>query len=123
MGSKMLGWVVDAGSPMIVITYFLVSVAFVLLRKREPDMERPMRVGGKGNVGIVVGAIAAVLCLFLFVLYLPVTPWSAELAWPSWTMFGLWLIAGVVMMFRLPGGVTPGPNAEHDLLTKLGKNH
>lgn len=123
LGSKMLGWVVDAGSPMIVITYFLVSVAFVLLRKREPDMERPMRVGGKGNVGIVVGAIAAVLCLFLFVLYLPVTPWSAELALPSWAMFGLWLIAGVVMMFRLPGGVKPGPNAENDLLTKLGKEH
>ncbi len=123
LGSKMLGWVVDAGSPMIVITYFLVSVAFVLLRKREPDMERPMRVGGKGSFGIVVGAISAVLCLFLFVLYLPVTPWSAQLAWPSWTMFGLWLVAGVVMMFRLPGGVSPGPNAENDLLTKLGKEH
>ncbi|PMD04050.1 APC family permease, partial [Brevibacterium paucivorans] len=68
LGSAMLGWVVDAGSPMIVITYFLVSIAFIKLRKKEPQMERPMRVGGKGNGGIVIGVISAVLCLFLFVL-------------------------------------------------------
>ncbi|WP_019174163.1 APC family permease [Brevibacterium ravenspurgense] len=121
LGSAMLGWVVDAGSPMIVITYFLVSIAFIKLRKNEPHMERPMRVGGKGNGGIVIGAISALLCLFLFVLYLPITPWSAQLAWPSWLMFGLWLAVGVVLMLRLPGGVQPGPNAEAELLKKLGR--
>lgn len=121
LGSKMLGWVVDAGSPMIVITYFLVSVTFVLLRKREPHMDRPMRVGGKGNFGTVIGVLSAVLCLLLFVLYLPVTPWSAQLAVPSWVMFGVWLLAGIAMLVRLPGGVAPGPGAEDELLKKLGK--
>lgn len=121
LGSAMLGWVVDAGSPMIVITYFLVSIAFVLLRKKEPQMDRPMRVGGRGNGGIVIGVISAILCLFLFVLYLPVTPWSAELEWPSWVMFGIWMVIGVVLMLRLPGGIKAGPNAEDELLEKLGR--
>ena len=34
-------------------------------------------------------------------------------------MFGLWLIIGVVFMFRLPRGVKPGPNAENELLAKV----
>lgn len=121
LGSAMLGWVVDAGSPMIVITYFLVSVAFVMLRRKEPTMDRPMRVGGAGNAGMVVGIIAAALCFVLFVLYVPVTPWSAQLAWQSWAMFGAWMLAGVIMMLRLPGGVPAGPNAEDELLAKLAK--
>lgn len=95
------------------------SIAFVVLRKKEPQMDRPMRVGGKGNGGIVIGVISTVLCLFLFMLYLPVTPWSAQLAWPSWLMFGLWIAVGVALMLRLPGGVQPGPNAEAELLKKL----
>ncbi|GAA1354659.1 hypothetical protein GCM10009596_00550 [Arthrobacter rhombi] len=44
-----LGWLVDSGSPSIVIAYFLVAVSFLLLRRREPEMGRPLRVGGKGR--------------------------------------------------------------------------
>ena len=119
LGSAALGWIVDAGSPAIVIAYFLVSVGFLILRKREPAMDRPLRVGGKGNGGMVIGAISAVLTLALFVLYLPITPWSAQLAWQSWAMFGLWLAVGVFFMFRLPTGIKAGPNAENELLAKV----
>ena len=119
LGSAALGWIVDAGSPSIVIAYFLVSVAFLVLRKREPAMDRPLRIGGKGNSGFAIGVISAVLTLILFVLYLPITPVSAQLAWQSWAMFGLWLIIGVVFMFRLPRGVKAGPNAENELLAKV----
>lgn len=119
LGSAALGWIVDAGSPAIVIAYFLVSVGFVILRKREPAMDRPLRIGGKGNGGMIIGTISAVLTLALFVLYLPITPWSAQLAWQSWAMFGLWLAVGVVFMFRLPTGVKAGPNAENELLAKV----
>ena len=119
LGTAMLGWVVDAGSPMIVITYLMVAITFVRLRKLEPGMERPMRVGGKGNGGVVVGVIAAILCALLAFLYIPVTPWSATLEIPSWVLFGIWLVAGLVLMFRLPGGIKPGPNAEDELLAKI----
>ena len=119
LGSAALGWIVDAGSPAIVIAYFLVSVGFLILRKREPAMDRPLRIGGKGNGGMVIGVISAVLTLGLFVLYLPITPWSAQLAWQSWAMFGLWLAVGVFFMFRLPTGIKAGPKAENELLTKV----
>lgn len=82
-------------------------------------MDRPLRIGGKGNSGFAIGVISAVLTLILFVLYLPITPVSAQLAWQSWAMFGLWLIIGIVFMFRLPRGVKAGPNAENELLAKV----
>ena len=119
LGSAALGWIVDAGSPAIVIAYFLVSVGFIILRKREPAMDRPLRIGGKGNGGMIIGIISAVLTLALFILYLPITPYSAQLAWQSWAMFGLWLAVGIVFMFRLPTGVKAGPNAENELLAKV----
>lgn len=119
LGSAALGWIVDAGSPAIVIAYFLVSVGFIILRKREPAMGRPLRIGGKGNGGMVIGTISAVLTLALFILYLPITPFSAQLAWQSWAMFGLWLAVGIFFMFRLPTGIKAGPNAEDELLAKV----
>lgn len=119
LGSAALGWIVDAGSPAIVIAYFLASVGFIILRKREPAMDRPLRIGGKGNGGMIIGIISAVLTLALFILYLPITPYSAQLAWQSWAMFGLWLAVGIVFMFRLPTGVKAGPNAENELLAKV----
>ncbi|MCX0276997.1 APC family permease [Nocardia zapadnayensis] len=121
-GTAMLGWVVDSGSPMIVFAYGLVAVAFVILRKKEPGMDRPLRVGGKGGAGIAIGIIAAVLCAILFIMYIPeLTPISVTLAWQSYLMFGLWMLAGVLLMFRLPGGIKPGPDAEHELLTQINE--
>ncbi len=121
-GTAMLGWVVDSGSPMIVFAYGLVAVAFVILRKKEPGMDRPLRVGGKGGAGIAIGIIAAVLCAILIIMYIPeLTPISVTLAWQSYLMFGLWMLAGVLLMFRLPGGIKPGPDAEHELLTQINE--
>lgn len=119
LGSAALGWVVDAGSPMIVITYFMVSIAFLLLRRNEPDMERPLRIGGVGAGGVAIGVIAAVLTFFLITLYFPVTPYSAGLSWQSWTMFVLWMLLGLVFLARLPGGIAPGANAEAELVARV----
>ncbi|RAD07204.1 amino acid permease, partial [Burkholderia multivorans] len=119
LGAAALGWIVDAGSPAIVIAYFLVSIAFIVLRKNEPDMARPLRIGGAGGGGMVIGVIAAVLTLVLFILYIPITPFSAQLAWQSWAMFAAWLLVGIIFMLRLPGGVKAGPNAEAELLAKV----
>ncbi|WP_338144814.1 hypothetical protein [Cryobacterium glaciale] len=45
-GTQMLGWLVDSGAPSIVIAYILVAAAFVVLHRREPKMDRPLRIGG-----------------------------------------------------------------------------
>lgn len=120
LGTAMLGWAVDAGSPMIVLTYCMVSITFLILRRREPDMERPMRIGGTGNGGMVIGVTAVVLTALLFVMYIPeLTPLSVTLDWQSYLMFGIWMLVGVVLMLRVPGGIHAGPDAEDRLLEKI----
>lgn len=118
-GEQMMVWLVDSGSPSIVITYILVSAVFLLLRKREPNMERPMRVGGHktGTLGTVVGVAAMVLSIGLLSLYVPGMP--AGLEWQAYVMFGLWWGLGLIFLVRIPGGVKPGADAEERLLDKL----
>ena len=41
------------------------------------------------------------------------------LAWQSYLMLGAWLLAGVVLMLRLPRGIRPGPEAEEELKAAL----
>jgi amino acid transporter len=116
-GVSMLVWLVDSGAPSIVIAYILVSIVFVILRRREPHMDRPLRVGGKGNGGMIIGIAAAVLCIALLSLYLPGMP--AALTPPPWILFGLWWVLGAVLLFRIPSGIAPGQDAEHRLLERL----
>ncbi|MGB3352040.1 MAG: APC family permease [Mycobacterium sp.] len=117
LGEAMLVWLVDSGSPSIVIAYLLVSVVFLVLRRREPQMERPLRVGGTGKTGLVIGGAAVVLCGGLLSLYLPGMP--AFLDVPPWILFGAWWLLGVFFLLRIPGGVAPGEDAEHRLLEAL----
>ncbi|OSM42967.1 APC family permease [Nesterenkonia sp. PF2B19] len=117
-GEVMLVWLVDSGSPSIVITYLLVALVFLVLRRREPDMPRPMKVGsGSQAAGTAVGVAAVASSALMLILYLPGMP--AFLEPQPWIMFGLWWLLGITFMLRLPGGVTPGPRAEEDLLAAL----
>ncbi|OAV51167.1 amino acid permease [Enteractinococcus helveticum] len=120
LGSGMVNWIVNAGSPAIVIAYFLVSVGFLLLRRHDPNMPRPFRVGGKNNTGgVVIGVLAVGLTLGMFLIYLPLTPWSTDLGWPAWVMFAMWMALGIYYMLRLPRGIKAGPDAEDELITAV----
>ncbi|RRD35243.1 APC family permease [Leucobacter sp. OH2974_COT-288] len=118
-GRPALIWVVDAGSPMIVIAYLLVMISFVVLRKREPEMPRPLRVGGSGNFGLIIGYAAIAVAVFLVALYIPGMPAGSQIGWQSWLVFGLWWAAGLFFMFRVPGGIKPGVDAEEKVLAVL----
>ncbi|MHA7140542.1 APC family permease [Arthrobacter sp. Sr33] len=118
-GEAMLVWLVDSGAPSIVIAYLLVAIVFIILRRKEPAMDRPLRIGGAGNGGVIIGFSAVVLCVGLLSLYLPGMP--AALTPPPWILFGLWWVLGLFFLFRIPTGVKPGADAEEDLLAKLGR--
>lgn len=95
-GREILIWLVDAGSLNIVIAYLLVAVTFLILRRKEPEMPRPFRVGR----GQLVGIVAVLLSLFFAVQYLPGMP--AGLIWPyEWAIVIVWWIAGAIFMFRM----------------------
>jgi amino acid transporter len=67
----------------------MVALSFLVLRAKEPDMDRPYRV----RHGKVVGYLALVLSLALASLYLPWSP--AALVWPhEWAIVIGWCVLG-----------------------------
>ena len=96
LGRPMLVWLVDAGGLAIVIGYLLVSIAFIKLRKKEPDMERPFRAGKSS----AVGWIATILGIGFISMYMPGMP--AALIWPyEWIIFAGWWLIGGILMYRM----------------------
>ena len=91
-GRTILVWLVDAGSFTIVIAYIFVAVAFLALRKNEPDMPRPFRL----PAGLLLGRLALISGLGLFCLYLPFSP--SGLLWPQeWLIvLGMGLVGALV---------------------------
>ena len=88
-GRPALVWVVNAGGLGIVIAYVMVTWSFLILRKKEPDLERPYKV----PYGEFVGILALVLAIGMTLLYLPGSP--AALLWPQeWGIIIVWIILG-----------------------------
>ena len=91
LGRKALVWVANAASLGVVVGYFLVSLSFVRLRRREPEMPRPYRV----RFGGFVGAGAVLFTLGFILLYLPMSP--SALLWPyEWGIVLVWAGMGTV---------------------------
>lgn len=91
-GRTILVWLVDAGSFTIVVAYLFVAVAFLALRRNEPELSRPFKL----PAGVWFGRIALVCGAALFCLYLPFSP--SGLLWPQ-----EWLI---VLGMGVLGGLT-----------------
>ena len=91
-GRPALVWVVDAGGLGIVIAYGMVAWSFLVLRKREPELERPYKV----RYGKFVGISALVLSIGLGLLYMPGSP--AALIWPQeWGIVLAWTVLGGIL--------------------------
>lgn len=91
-GRKSLVWLVDAGGLGIVAAYATVALSFIVLRKREPEMERPFKV----PMGMPVGYAALILSLGIILLYMPGSP--AALVWPyEWAIVGAWGLLGLLL--------------------------
>jgi len=95
-GRVLLVWIVDAGSFAVVIAYLLVAISFLVLRKMQPEMERPFRL----RHGQLIGWLAVFGSLGLLALYLPGSP--SALAWPiEWGLVLLWFaLGGIFYRFR-----------------------
>ncbi|WP_211609302.1 APC family permease [Halogranum amylolyticum] len=98
-GEQMLVWIVNAGGLGMVTAWFLVVISFLILRYRNPGLNRPFRLPG----GYVVGALGLVLTVFFIGLYLPGSP--SALSWPyEWAIVALWSLLGGVLLI-LAGGL------------------
>ena len=71
--------------------YCMVSISFLILRKKEPDMPRPYKVPGYKFVGVM----AVLMSGFMVCMYcIPGT--GGSLILPEWLMVGAWSLLGVV---------------------------
>ncbi|MGG7200579.1 APC family permease [Clostridium butyricum] len=89
-GRAMMIWLTDAGSFGVVVAYVLVSMSFLVLRFREPDMIRPYKV----KCGKIIGGIAVLLSGFMMLLYFPGMP--SGLVKEELIMVGAWTVLGII---------------------------
>jgi basic amino acid/polyamine antiporter, APA family len=90
-GRPVLVWLVDAGGLGIVVAYSIVALSFLVLRVKEPDLERPYKV----PFGNAIGVLALLLSIGLIILYLPGSP--AALLWPEeWAIVIAWAVLGLL---------------------------
>src|SRR5699024_3731433 len=69
-GRPALVWLVDAGGLGLVVAWLMVAVSFIVLRKKDPAMERPFRLPG----GTIIGWIAVFMSIGVAILYMPGMP-------------------------------------------------
>ena len=93
-GRKMMVWICDAGNFGCCLAYCMVSISFLILRKKEPDMPRPYRVPAYK----FVGAMAVLMSGFMVLMYC-IPGSGGSLVWQEWIMVGGWALLGVIFYF------------------------
>ncbi|MDO4621423.1 MAG: APC family permease [Eubacteriales bacterium] len=93
LGKNAITWFVDASSLGSVVAYLCVAISFVLLRRKEPNLERPWKL----PAGRLMGVLGVVSCLFFISLYMPFG--SSSLGLHEWSMVILWVVIGLVLYF------------------------
>ena len=91
LGRRMLVWLTNAGSLGIVNSYLMVSISFLVLRRKEPNLDRPYKV----KYYKLVGIMAIILCSAMIILYLPGQPSSLIMA--EWAIVIGWIIFGIIL--------------------------
>lgn len=93
LGKSALSWFVNAAAFGTVVAYFMVSLSFIVLRFKEPELERPFKVK---KAGVLVGILAVVVALFMISLYLPIYS-PSPLKPIEWCLVGGWLVLGIIL--------------------------
>jgi len=98
-GIAMLTWVSNTASTAVISVYFIVSLSFIMLRKKKPDANRPYKVKNAG----LIGSVAIILTLGLLVLCIPGMP--SGLKKPELILLGVWCLFGVILSLFAPKGI------------------
>ena len=94
-GRTVLVWLINAASFATIVAYVFVPLAFLALRRKEPELPRPFRVLYPRLVGFGAFGLSVVLIGF----YLPGSP--SALIWPyEWLTITIWFTIGVFLFLR-----------------------
>lgn len=104
LGRPALVWLVNAGGLGLVVAWLMVGISFILLRKKDPMMNRPFKLPG----GTLFGWLAVFMSFGVATLYMPGMP--SALKWPyEWLIIGIWTVLGLILY--------------HYSIAKYGKQH
>lgn len=93
-GKEMLNWIANSASFSCCIAYFIVSLAFLVLRKKYPQMHRPFLVKNWKFVGLM----AIMMSGYMIVMY--IVPGSGcNLKMEELFFVGSWLFLGIIFYF------------------------
>lgn len=91
-GRSMLVWIVDAGNFACCLAYCMVSMSFIVLRRKEPNLNRPYKVKNYR----IVGLIAVIMSGIMAAMYtIPGT--NCTLVFQEWAIVGGWYLLGIIM--------------------------
>lgn len=106
-GKKVLLWLADVSSFACCLAYLLVSISFLILRKKRADMKRPYKI----RHGKLIGSISCILTAGMVLLYLIPIPFSScTLSLPEWVIVVVWTVLGI--MFYMKKSAVPKRNEE-----------
>jgi len=92
LGQNALIWLVNMSSLCALFTYTMVAIAFVVLRYREPSLERPFRLWRNPWAGALISMIAIAYTVLYVVLNL-----TADDVRPAYAMIIAWALAGTLL--------------------------
>ncbi|MDD4121858.1 MAG: APC family permease [Eubacteriales bacterium] len=114
LGKGALVWLVDASSLGVVVTYTMVTLSFIYLRKNFPDLERPYAI----KPFKFVAFMCVLVCLFFLWLYTPFGP--APLLPIEWIFVVGWFVLGGALAIYAKAKYASFTNADREaaLFTK-----
>lgn len=89
-GRVMLVWIVDAANFACCLAYCIVSLSFIVLRVKEPEMERPYKVRNYKFVGVLAVVLSGAMALMYVI---PNTGCTLNIN--EWIIVGGWSLVGV----------------------------
>ena len=93
LGRSALVWISDIASFACCIAYCMVAASFLVLRKKEPQLERPYKVKRYMAVGLIATVMAAIMVL----LYL-IPGSGCTLVPQEWAIAVGWVVLGASML-------------------------
>ncbi len=93
LGQNALIWFVDISSLCSLFGYCCVCMAFVILRKKEPNLNRPFKV----RMGIPTGVLVTCMVILYFFIHMRETFMGGN-SLEQMAFIGIWLLAGFVLI-------------------------
>ena len=93
LGRNALIWFMDTSSLCALFSYIFVVFSFIILKKNEPELARPLEIKG----GILFGVFVLAVTIIYFMLYIGDNISTSSVS-PEFIITIIWILCGVVLL-------------------------